>query len=171
MKNMILILIFLIPSVIVNAQDNTQKTRKERKAEMEAKKAEKIKSLLDEKTFIFNATHVLPMGGGSKYLNYDYDVTIKNDTVVSYLPFFGRAYHVEYGARNLGFDFTQPIEEYTMKKENNGYMIKVKTKNGLDQISFSFHISELGYTTLNVNSTNRQGISYYGMINKIEKKE
>jgi hypothetical protein len=171
MKNIILISVLLISVMMVNAQDDSQKTRKERKAEKEAKKAEKIKSLLDDKAFVFNATHVLPMGGGSKYLNYDYDVTIQHDTVVSYLPFYGRAYHVEYGGRNLGFDFTQPLEEYKMEMEDDGYMVEVEVENGMDQIDLTFHISALGYTTLNVTSTNRQAISYYGMIDEIKKEE
>ena len=171
MKNIIFLLIFLIPPLIVNAQEDSQKSRKEKKAEKEAKKAEKVKNLLNDKTFVFNATHMMPMGGGSMYLNYDYDVTVKNDTVVSYLPYFGRAYHVEYGARNLGFDFTQPVEEYKMEKKDDGYIVEFKVKNGMDVVNFTFHISELGYTTLNVNSTHRQAISYYGMIDEIEKKE
>jgi len=171
MKNIIFISVLLFSFLAVNAQEHSEKSRKDRKAEKEAKKAEQIKTLLDDKFFVFNATHMMPMGGGSKYLNYDYDVTVKNDTVVSYLPFFGRAYHVEYGARNLGFDFTQPIEEYKKEKKDDGYLVELKVKNGMDQVNFSFHISELGYTTLNVNSTNRQAISYYGMIDKIEKDE
>lgn len=171
MKNIIFTVILLLSVAVVNAQNDTQKTRKERKAEKEAKKAEKVKTLLESKTFVFNATHMLPMGGGSKYLNYDYHVTIKNDTVVSYLPFFGRAYHVEYGARNLGFNFTRPVEEYKMEKEEDGYLVEVEAENGMDRIYFTFHISKLGYTTLNVTSTNRQAISYYVMIEEIKKDE
>ena len=38
----------------------------------------------------------------------------------------------------------------------------------MDNISFTFHISGLGYATLNVISTNRQAISYYGRIETIE---
>ena len=58
-----------------------------------------------------------------------------------------------------------------MEKKDDGYIVEFKVKNGMDVVNFTFHISELGYTTLNVNSTHRQAISYYGMIDEIEKKE
>ena len=34
----------------------------------------------------------------------------------------------------------------------------------MDNLNYTFHISDLGYATLNVISTNRQAISYYGRI-------
>ena len=147
MKNIIFTMILLFSFFTVNAQDSG-KSRKERKAEKEAKKAEQIKNLLENETFVFNATHVIPMGGGSKYLNYDYDVEVKGDTINSYLPFYGIAYHVDYGSTNLAFDFEKPIEKYKMEKEKNGYLVELKHKNGMDHVNFTFHISELGYTTL-----------------------
>ncbi|MFW5831600.1 MAG: DUF4251 domain-containing protein [Prolixibacteraceae bacterium] len=171
MKNIVFTLILLVSFFSVNAQDDSRKSRKERKAEKKAQKTEEIKSALNNKTFIFNATHALPMGGGSKYLNYDYDVVVKNDTVVSYLPFYGVAYHVEYGARNLGFDFSQPVEKYEMKKEDDGYMVDFEVDKGMDHLNYTFHISETGNATLHVSSTHRQSITYYGNIEKVEEKE
>ena len=171
MKNIIFTLILLVGFVSVNAQDNSRKSKKERKAEEKAQKKEEIKQLLNDKTFVFNATHALPMGGGSKYLNYDYDVMVKNDTVISYLPFYGVAYHVEYGARNLGFDFMQPLEEYKTEKKDDGYVVDFEVDNGMDHLNYTFHISEMGYATLHVSSTHRQSITYYGNIDKLEEKE
>jgi hypothetical protein len=78
------------------------------------------------------------------------------------------AYHVEYGGRNSAFDFSLPIENYEMHEEEKGYRINLEVKNKMDYITYSFHISELGYSTLNVTSTSRQAISYYGRIEKPE---
>lgn len=171
MKNIIFTMILLVGFFTVNAQDDSRKSRKERKAEKKAQKMEEVKNALNDKNFVFSATHALPMGGGSKYLNYDYDVVVKNDTVISYLPFYGVAYHVEYGARNLGFDFTQPMEEYEMEKEDDGYVVDFEVDNGMDHLNYTFHISEMGYATLHVSSTHRQSISYYGNVDKVEEKE
>ena len=164
-------MILLVSFLSVNAQDTAKKSRKERKAEKEAKKIEKIKHLINSKTFVFDATHVMPMGGGTKYLNYDYDVKIEKDTVDSYLPFYGVAYYTDYNPTHSAFDFKKPVEEYKMEKEKDGYMIDIATRNGMDHINYTFHISELGFATLHVTSTNRQSISYYGTINEIEKNE
>lgn len=155
--------LLLTTFAIVNAQE-PQKTRKERRAERQEKKMEEVQKIIEEKNYKFNATHAMPIGGGSIYLNYSYDVQVTGDTVSSYLPFFGVAYHLEYGGRDSGFDFTLPVKNYEYEKEEEGYLIQFDVKKDMDNISFTFHISRLGYATLNVISTNRQAISYYGRI-------
>ena len=162
----LLFLTFLIFAAYTfgNCQDLKNKSRKEIRAERQAKKTEEIKKLLDNRTFVFKATHALPMGGGSIQLDYSFDAKIKNDTIHSYLPFYGVAYRVDYGAKNSGLNFTKKFENYKMEKNRNGYLINFDVKNKMDFLNFTFHISEPGYATLNVISTNRQAISYYGYI-------
>ncbi len=55
-----------------------------------------------------------------------------------------------------------------MIKDGKGYQVNLEVKNKMDYISFMFQISELGYATLNITSTNRQAISFYGKIEKPE---
>ena len=171
MKNIFFILSFLVAFMVSTAQTDDKKSRKERKEEKKTQKMEMVKKAIDNKTYVFNATHVLPLGGGSKYLNYDYDVTINQDTVTSYLPFFGVAYRVEYGSTDLAFDFKLPIEEYRMEKEKDGYTVELEADKGMDNLNYSFHISDVGFATLHVTSTNRQSITYYGTIQEISKEE
>lgn len=168
MKRIILTTFLLFSFLTYIGAQEPQKSRKERRAEKQEKRMEEVKNLLKSKEFKFNATHALPMGGGSIYLNYSYDVEVKGDTVSSYLPFYGVAYRLDYGGRNAAFNFTEPAEEYTFEKEDNGYMVEFEIDKGMDNLSYSFHISELGYATLNVISTNRQAISYYGRIDSLE---
>jgi hypothetical protein len=163
-KIFFLLLVLFTTGTITNAQAQEKKSRKEIRAERQAEKKKEIKNILNEKNFVFRPTHAMPMGGGTIYLNYSFDVKIKGDTIDSYLPFYGRAYHVDYGGRNSAFDFTEPAEEYKMEKDEDGYVVDFEVKKGMDHISFSFKISELGYATLNVISTNRQAISFYGRI-------
>lgn len=167
-KIIFLLIVFFTTVTLTNAQTQEKKSRKEIRAERQAEKKKEIKNILNEKNFVFRPTHAMPMGGGSIYLNYSFDVKIKGDTIDSYLPFYGRAYHVDYGGRNSAFDFTELAEEYKMEKDENGYVVDFDVKKGMDHISFSFKISELGYATLNVISTNRQAISFYGRIEAIE---
>jgi hypothetical protein len=163
-KIFFLLIVLFITGTITNAQGQEKKSRKETRAERQAEKMKEIKKMLKEKDFVFRPTHAMPLGGGSIYLNYSFDVKIKGDTIDSYLPFYGRAYHVDYGGRNSAFEFTEPAEEYKMDKDENGYQVDFDVKKGMDNISFTFKISELGYATLNVISTNRQAISFYGRI-------
>ena len=126
MKQIILTTFLLFSVLTYTGAQEPQKTRKERRAEKQEQKMNEVKNLLESKEFVFNATHALPMGGGSVYLNYSYDVEVKNDTVDSYLPFYGVAYRLDYGGRDAGFNFTKPAEEYTFEKEEKGYRVNLR---------------------------------------------
>lgn len=166
MKKIVFILILLIPFISLNAQDNSKKSRKQLKNEQQAKEREALKKMLKNKDFVFSPTMAIPMNGASIQLNYSYSTHITGDTINSYLPYYGVAYSVKYGNRTSPFDFTKPIKNYTTEKDKKGYVVKFDVQNGMDHLKFSFHISENGYTNLNVISTNRQSISFYGRIEK-----
>src|SRR5690554_1448555 len=152
------------------AQQEQQSRKEKRQVKQEEKKKE-IRNLLKNKTYVFKPTHALPLGGGSIFLNHSYEAEIKGDTLISYLPFYGVAYRVEYGGRNSGFDFTQPIEEYNHKKDRKGYRVNFDVKNKIDHLNYSLQISEQGNATLVITSTNRQAITFYGHIEAPEENE
>ena len=147
----------------------SEKSRKEQREERKATELQNVKKMLSGKEFVFNATQAMPLGGGNIRLNYYYNVKISGDTIVSYLPFYGVAYQMDYGGRNSGFDFTQPIEKYELsEKKNDGYLLDIEVKNNMDYLNYVFFISELGYSTLNVSSSKRQAITYYGKIELLD---
>lgn len=159
-----IILIFFLVSG--NAQETQKKSKKELKAEKRVEQTEKIKSLLDSKTFVFDATNANPMTGNTINLTSNYDVRIQNDSLFSYLPYYGRAYTAAYGGESPMI-FDSPIVEYSMEKAKKGfYSIKATVKNKMDNLEFNFNIAETGSATLIVISNNRQSISYYGNIEK-----
>ncbi len=158
--------LFMLLSVGLMAQTPT--TRSERRAEKQKIRIQEVHSMLQNKSFVFSPTHALPLGSGSIHLNFSFDAEIKGDSIFSYLPFFGVAYRVEYGGRDSPFSFSLPIENYEMEKDKSGYRINLDVRNKMDYISYVFQISELGYTTLSITSTNRQAISYYGIIEQPE---
>ena len=165
MKKIIFALILLVPFLTSQAQDSTQKNRKESKR---AKRQEDVKQMLKERNFVYHPTHANPMSGNTVQLDFSFSASIQRDTINSYMPYYGRAYHVEYGSNKGPFDFTLPIKDYQFKKGKKGYEVNFEVKNGQDNIKYNFHISENGYASLTIVSTNRQSISYYGTIEKPE---
>jgi hypothetical protein len=170
MKNLIIIGMLLFAFATVQAQEKKM-SRKEKRAAREAKLVEDTKTALENKVFVFEATQMLPSGGRSKSLTSEYDVQIKNDTVVCYLPYFGRAHMASYGSSESPMDFTQPIEDYEFEKTKKGYEIKFNVKNNSDRLNFIFQIADNGSSTLSVTSSNRSTISYTGNIKKPKEKE
>ena len=171
MKNILIIGMLVLAFATANAQETKKLSRKEKKAARETLKIETTKTVLENKVYVFSATQVLPTGMRSKTLTSSYDVQIKNDTIICYLPYFGKAHTAAYGSNRSPMDFTQPIEDYKFEKTKKGYEIKFEASNNNDRLVFFFQIAETGSTSLSVNSTSRSTISYYGDIVKVEEKE
>lgn len=168
MKKILLSLILLLSVLIINAQQVKKQSRKERRAAREAQKIKEVKALLDNKTWIFDVNQAIPLAGQPVNVSGSFDARITNDTIISYLPFFGVGYVGDFGRTEGPFDFTQKIENYSFKTTKKGYQIKFDVRNKNDYLSFFFHIGKTGSATLDIHSRNRQAMSFYGDIEKVE---
>lgn len=161
----VLFSIILVLTVSVNAQESANKTRKELKAEKITLQKNEIKKLIENKSFVFEARTAYSSELGTKNLSSLYNVKVEKDSIYSYLPYYGRAYNVDYGSTESPMIFNVPVKELEIMKDNKkGYQVKVKVEKGMDNIVFSFNISEIGSATLTVTSNHRQVITYYGEI-------
>ncbi len=166
MKNiLILVLIFLL-TMNVSSQETQKKTKKELKAEKKEQQMQEVKEIVESKNFVFDARNANPMNGRSITLTSDYNVKITNDSIYSYLPYYGVSHSAVYGGTESPMIFNQPFESITTENLKKGYLVKVVVKNNSDRLDFSFNISFSGSTSLTVSSMNRQTISYYGEVVK-----
>lgn len=141
------------------AQDG-KLSRKERK-EIERAKVEKM---LADTVYVVDVTTALPMGWKSISLSARYSVKIEKDKVVSYLPYYGRAYSLPYGGGD-GLSFEGKSEDYTMEPEKKGVRkvgFSVQTRE--DRFDFHLDISLDGSAFITVLSNNRQPISFSGHL-------
>jgi hypothetical protein len=144
-----------------------QTTRSQRKAA----KAAEIKKLVDSGNFVFEANYALPMGGGDRQLTDRYDLRVKKDSVIAYLPYFGRAYIAPpIGSSEGGIKFTSTNFNYKLELHKNGtwgILIKPKDNNisdWRDVQQLRLDISPDGYASLAIISSNRDPISFQGDI-------
>ncbi|MDX9880676.1 MAG: DUF4251 domain-containing protein [Prolixibacteraceae bacterium] len=135
-----------------------------------AEKEKETRNLIESRQYRFVARTALPMSGRSINLTSEYDLTVDSLQIKSYLPFFGVAYYAEYGQTDGGIKFDNKAEEYSAvfseKKKSYRISMKVKGKRDVYQISLDAGLS--GYATLNIISNDRQSISFYGTIEKLE---
>lgn len=137
-----------------------QSTKKER----QAKKAAEIKAMVDGQHYIFVAEFVQPQRGGDHYLTSSYDLRVTKDSLIAYLPYFGRAYVAPINPDDAGMNFTATNFEYNAVNSKNGWEIAIKPKDTKDVRSLQISISKDGYANLHINSTNRDAIGYQGHI-------
>ncbi len=126
-----------------------------------------VQELIQSKNFVFNAQSVFPMNGPSKQLTSEYEVRFLGDSIVSYLPYFGRAYSAVYPMGGGGVDFTSTQFDYkAVQKKKDRWTIEIDPKDTRDVRQMNLTVYDNGYATLQVTSDNRQSISYNGYIAK-----
>lgn len=133
-------------------------------------KAEKFAEKFENPDFRFTAINAQPTGGRTINLTSDYFLKVSRDTVQAYLPYFGRAYTAPMNPSEGGIRFTSTDFTYTSQKKKNGlYEITITPKDVDNNIMLRGLVLRLsagtsGYGSLNVQSSSRQNISFYGTI-------
>lgn len=151
------------------AQETSKKAQREQN---KIEKQKQIEALVNSKEFVFEATQALPQGGKMVILTGSpYTVKFHPDTIESYLPFYGRAYSIDYGGDG-GIKFKGKPEEFKVdtQKGGKGYDINTTIKSPKDYFKLHLSVSTDGSAILSVDSNQRSSISYYGNIKKIEEK-
>lgn len=136
----------------------------------EKAKAAEVQKLLESKRFMFKAQSAQPMRGGTINLTSNYDLTIKKDTLQSYLPYFGRAYSAPMNPSESPLTFTTTNFDYKSsngKKGSKEISIDIKDQ-GSNVRKFYLSVSAQGYATLQVLNSNRDPISFNGYISAIK---
>jgi hypothetical protein len=165
-KFLLMITVALMSATIVHAQKTTRQERK-------AARIAEVKALVDAQNYVFSANYVNPMRGVGRALTSEYDLTVTKDTIIAFLPYFGRAYVAPaYGSTDGGIKFTNTHFTYASKAgSKGGWTITIKPTNknisdAKDVQSMVLTISPDGYASLRVLSSNRDAISFNGTIEK-----
>jgi hypothetical protein len=136
----------------------------EERAAQKAEFSRKVKAALDKRAYKISINRMLPMQGASRSVSYGYSVTVKNDSLFSYLPYFGRAYDVPYGG-GKGLSFDAPIGHYHETQSNNGSrQIDIELKNEEDNYTYHITVFDNGSSSIDVQARKRERISYNGDI-------
>ncbi|HPS11845.1 MAG TPA: DUF4251 domain-containing protein [Prolixibacteraceae bacterium] len=132
---------------------------------------ESVVALVNSKDFSFTANHALPQNGPTIDLfSNPNELTIKGDSVFCYMPFFGRAYNIDYNDQG-GFHFSGIIENYKKIEKAQKKKIEIRFNAQSRSDSYQFHLTISGgkSSVLTILSSKRASISYWGEINEPKK--
>jgi hypothetical protein len=90
------------------------------------------------------------------------------DSIVTYLPYFGRAYVAPVDPTEGGIKFTSTNFSYTAKQKKDGWEITILPKDTRDVKQMYLSVSTKGYAKLQVISNNRESISYNGYVDQLK---
>ena len=136
----------------------------EERAARAAEQARKVTAALKERNYKISVNRMIPLRGNSKTVSYGYGVEVRNDSLLSYLPYFGHAYNVPYGG-GKGLNFSAPIESYreSQPKDDRRH-IEISLTNDEDTYQYIIDIFNNGSANIDVIPRERDRITYYGEL-------
>ena len=128
-------------------------------------KAAAVKDMVESKNFVFQAQTALPMRGSTRQLTSEYDLKITPTTIVSDLPYFGRAFVAPMNPTQSPLQFTSNQFTYlTTPRKDGGWEVIIKPIDHREVQQMTLTISTEGYTSLRVTNLNRDPISFNGSV-------
>ncbi|WP_443945827.1 DUF4251 domain-containing protein [Pedobacter sp. AW1-32] len=118
----------------------------------------------------------MPGSTGGSVINLSgqqYDLKVTKDSLVAYLPFYGRSFNAPYNPSEGGIKFTSKDFTYKESKNKKGtYTIQMNTKDlKRENYMLTLTITTTGYATLTASSVNKQAIFFNGYLDEPAKKD
>ena len=150
----------LLLALLVGIPTLSAQSKKEKKEQ----KKEAVKKLIESENYKIDVNTAMPMRGRSIPLTSSCSLEIRNDSVISYLPYYGRAYSIPYGGGD-GLNFKTVLKEYSMKMDKKGNaVIEFIARNPEDRYEYRVKVFPNGSASIDVNMQNRQSISFQGEL-------
>lgn len=131
------------------------------KAERKRLQAEKVRQALYDRQFTINVTSAHPTSFPPVNLTSPYSLEVRGDSVISYLPYYGRAYSVPYGG-GKALNFSCKMSGYDISRSKKEYNIKMAIENEEDRYLYYIDVFDNGRASILVTSQNRTDILFYG---------
>ena len=116
-------------------------------AEKAAEQAAMVRNMLSERHYRIGVNFMYPFRGSSRSLISDYFIEVRNDSLISHLPYFGEAYDLPYGG-GQGLNFSERIGSYADYSE--------------DIFIYTINVFDNGRSSIDVRSRKRDPISFSG---------
>ena len=132
-------------------------------------KATLVKNLIESKHYAFKAQTMVPARGNIRNLTSEYDLKVLGDSVMVYLPYFGRAY-APVDPEQGPIQFNSTDLTYSVKKgKKGGWDVTIIPKDAKNVRQMFLSISVNGSASLNVTSNNRDPINFNGQIEPLNR--
>jgi len=89
------------------------------KTAVDEEKVAQVKEQIESRNYRISVDYMFPTRGASRSLTSIYSLTVRGDTLISYLPYFGIAYNIPYGGGN-GLNFIAPLFDYSLSFNSKG---------------------------------------------------
>lgn len=159
---MLVVAIGLCGCVSYTNADGTKMT----KAQRAAMKKQMVEEMFNNRRYKIDVSMMHPMGFPSKTITSAYSLEVHGDTLVSALPYLGRAYNIPYGG-GKGLNFSAPIGQYNESPWQKDFRkVEMVVTNDEDTYLFQLEVSVSGTASIVVRSQHRDQITFTGTIDE-----
>lgn len=123
-----------------------------------------VRQKVESKRYTFIAQTANPMRGRNIQLTSLYDLRVSGDSVIAALPYFGRAFSAPVNPSDNGINFTSVDADYKVIYRKKRWEVSIKPKDSPNVSELNLTIYSNGRASLQVNSNNRQPISFNGIL-------
>jgi hypothetical protein len=142
------------------------------KKEAKAKQHLEMAQLIQNGHFRFVARSADSGLGNFDNLSPNYDLTFDSLKIKAYLPYYGRVYSAPYGGNGgVKFDLKAKKIVSVYNERKKMFSISAELEDSDESYLMFLNAGLDGYADLKVTFSNKQGISYYGTIEKLETKD
>lgn len=127
---------------------------------------DKISKSIENKLFTVSFNYVNPMRMQSIALTSEYTLTIKGDSAFAYLPYYGVVHTAPFNMSDGGIKFASAMQKLDkrLNKKHDGWEIRFKIDKPEYHYNLHLTVYKNGSSTLQVNSYDKDPISYFGEI-------
>ncbi|WP_297795957.1 DUF4251 domain-containing protein [uncultured Eudoraea sp.] len=170
MKNTLFkILVLLLVTGSLTAQSKNEKQQKKEAGKNTAFEA--IKNLVDSGSYIFDATRATAIGAGEVSLATNINRFIVKDGELNMdLPYFGVVRGAGGYNKNPGIAYKGIPDKYEVEHIDNKRrtVIRIGVRSGTERHDLKLTVGYAGQTTINVISSARNSINYYGYLKPLK---
>lgn len=123
-----------------------------------------VMDLVKSQQFVFKAQEVNPLRGGTRQLSPGYDLTVSKNSVVAFLPYFGRAQAAVTNPSDGGIKFTSTNFSYKLDDGKKSWLITIQPNDASGVQRLMLTVFNNGTASLDIMSTGRDNISFSGYI-------
>ena len=156
MRNFVLILCAVLMQLSCTVSKGAAQSQHTEQVKLEKELAQAI----DNRHFTIDVTYMTPMRGVPQSIS-GHSLTVKGDTIISQLPYFGYVTSAPYGGGD-GLNFTAKITGYKQETTKKCVRLNIETRNTEDTYQYMVEIYPNGHTFISVTSRNRDQISFTG---------
>lgn len=134
------------------------------KAQQQAQVASQVQQALESRHFTVEVNYMNPRRGPTHRYVQGFDLTLKGDTVVSYLPYVGEVWRAGYGPQKA-LNFEAPVQNYTVSRPRRDMTrIQFMAQTDEDRYDYTLEVFDNGTASIDVLAQSRDGISFDGHL-------